>query len=89
MEFKDSESNNDPPDPQDNNLITALVVGQSPSGKIRVLSNDRVIMKRTESGRLSVILPDGPARNELIENAYGLPGSSVVCIGIRYHVLLN
>lgn len=46
-----------------------------------MLSNDRVILKRTESGRLLPFkLPDGAACNEeLSENAYGLPRSYVVC----------
>lgn len=34
------------------NIIPALVIKKSPSGKIKILSDERVLLKRTESGRL-------------------------------------
>uniref|UniRef100_A0A2A4J3L8 PiggyBac transposable element-derived protein domain-containing protein n=1 Tax=Heliothis virescens TaxID=7102 RepID=A0A2A4J3L8_HELVI len=78
MQSEDNNSNNNLPY-QDNHLNTALIVEKSPRGRIKVLSNDRVILKRTESGRLLPFkLPEGAAFNEeLSENAYGLPRSSV------------
>ena len=80
LQSEDNNSNNNLPY-QDNHLNTALIVEKSPSGRIKVLSNDRVILKRTESGRLLPFkLPEGAAFNEeLSENAYGLPRSSFVC----------
>lgn len=82
MESKDN-SNNNPLCPQDN-LIATLVVDKSPTGRIQVLSDERVVFKRTKSGRfLPFKSPDGTApKEELSETAYDLPGSSVVCIGI-------
>lgn len=81
MESKDN-SNNNPPCPQDN-LIATLVVEKSPSGRIQVLSDEIVVFKRTKSGRfLPLKSPFNAPKEELSETAYGLPGSSVVCIGI-------